>query len=300
MPPTTPSTAELTRRLRTVLFVPGDRPDRIPKAAASGSTAIAIDLEDAVAESRKEEARQHTVDAITALPTDGPLVAVRVNAPDTGLADGDVAALADVLHRVDAVIVPMSSAPEQVRHVSGLLADAEERAGVAPGRVRLIPLVETARGILDAREVAAADPRVLTMSFGPADLSHELGVVPTAEGGELAVARSLLVLAAAAANLPRPIDGPHLDLDDEAGLRVSARRARALGFAGKQVIHPRQIPVVADVFAPTADEVAWARRVDEAFGAAERTGVSSIRLEDGTFVDYPIAARARAILAEAR
>lgn len=285
-------------RLRTLLFVPGDRPDRIPKAAAAGADGIAIDLEDAVALSRKDAARRSVAEALGAMPPSGPVVTVRINAVDTGLAEADVDALEPVLDRVHLVIVPMSSGPDAVRAAAALLGRAERRAGLEPGRTGIIPLVETAAGIAEARDIAAADERVHTLAFGPADLSRELGVTPTADGEELFVARCQLVLAAAAAAKPQPIDGPHLDLDDADGLARSAAKARRLGFGGKQVLHPRQIPVVASAFAPTAEELRWARRVDEAFRAAEAAGVSSIRLDDGTFVDYPIAHRARALLAE--
>lgn len=294
----TSSPAATPMRLRTLLFVPGDRPDRIAKAAAAGADGIAIDLEDAVAASRKEAAREAIPAAVAALPTARPRVIVRINAVDTGLAEADVEALEPVLDQVELVIIPMSTTPSGIRHASALLERAERRAGLEPGRTGIIALVETAAGILDARAVAAADPRVRTLAFGPADLSRELGVTPTADGNEMFVAQSHVVLAAAAAGCQQPIDGPHLDLDDLDGLARSAARARRLGFGGKQVIHPRQIPVVAAAFAPTAAEIDWARRVDEAFRAAETAGVSSIRLDDGTFVDYPIAHRARALLAD--
>ncbi|WP_211367123.1 HpcH/HpaI aldolase/citrate lyase family protein [Pseudonocardia kunmingensis] len=288
----------MSHRLRTLLFVPADRPDRIPKAAAAGADGIAVDLEDAVAVSRKDEARAGLAPALAALPAGGPVVAVRVNAVDTGLAEADVAALEPVLARVDLVVVPMCSGPSAVRAVAALLDRAEARAGLEPGRTGLLPLVETAAGVAEARAIAAADPRVRTLTFGPADLSNELGVTPTADGDELFVARSTVVLGAAAAGRVGPIDGPYLDLDDAEGLARSAARARRLGFAGKQVIHPRQIPVVAAAFAPTEEQLRWARRVDEAFREAEAAGVSSLRLDDGTFIDYPIAHRARALLAQ--
>jgi citrate lyase subunit beta / citryl-CoA lyase len=285
-------------RLRTLLFVPGDRPDRIPKAAAAGADGIAVDLEDAVALSRKDAARHAVAESLAALPPGEPVVTVRINAVDTGLAEADVEALEPVLGRVDLVIVPMCSSPDAVREAAALLGQAEHRAGLEPGRTGIIPLVETATGIFAARDVAAADERVHTLAFGPADLSRELRVTPTALGEELFVARCQLVLAAAAAGRAAPIDGPYLDLDDTEGLRRSAATARRLGFGGKQVLHPRQVPVVAAAFAPSAEELRWARRVDEAFREAEAAGVSSIRLDDGTFVDYPIAHRARALLGE--
>ncbi|MDF2823584.1 MAG: citrate lyase [Mycobacterium sp.] len=283
--------------LRTLLFVPGDRPDRIAKAVASAADGVAVDLEDAVALSRKGAARDAAVGALSALSAQGgPVICVRVNAMDSGLAEDDLAALQPVLSRIDLIIVPMSGDAPTVRRAAELLAGAESAAGTEPGRIGIIPLVETAAGILGAQAIAAADPRVHTLSFGPADLSRELGITPTADGDEFLFARSQLVLAAAAAHLAPPVDGPYLDLGDAEGLLRAARRARALGFSGKQVIHPAQIPAVAQAFAATEAEISWATTVDEAFSAAEAQGVSSIRLPDGTFVDYPIAQRARAIL----
>jgi citrate lyase subunit beta/citryl-CoA lyase len=283
-------------RLRTLLFVPGDRADRIGKALAAGADGVAVDLEDAVAVTAKAVARGTTADALATPAPNWPVVAVRINAVDTGLAEADIDALAPVIGAVDLIIVPMSSTASGIRHVATLLDHAETAAGLEPGRTGIIPLVETAAGILDARAIATSHLRVRTLAFGPADLSRELGVTPTADGEELFLARSQLVLATAAAGLPRPLDGPHLDLDDDDGLARSAARAHRLGFGGKQVIHPRQIGTVAAAFTATAQELAWARKVDEAFRYAEAAGVSSIRLDDGTFVDYPVARRARTML----
>ncbi|WP_396913023.1 HpcH/HpaI aldolase/citrate lyase family protein [Mycolicibacterium sp.] len=286
--------------LRTLLFVPGDRPDRIAKAAASGAVGIAIDLEDAVAVSRKGVAREAVTATLPGLATKAaPVICVRINAIDSGFAEDDVAALEPALHRIDLVIVPMSAEPDGIRRVAQLLSRAERSAATQSGRIGIVPLVETAAGILNAQTLAAADPRVHTLSFGPADLSRELGIVPTADGDEFLFARSQLVLAAAAARCPPPVDGPYLDLGDDDGLARSASRARALGFSGKQVIHPAQIATVAAAFAISSSEIEWAREVDAAFTAAEAEGVSSIRLPNGTFVDYPVAQRARAILAYA-
>lgn len=285
--------------LRTLLFVPGDRPDRIRKAYASGADGIAVDLEDAVAASAKAQARESAVRAIAALKagqSPPPTLCVRINALATGLAETDIRALVPVLGAVRLVILPMTSGATAVTELAGLLAEAEALAGLPRGRVGILPLVETAAGVLAAKQIAAAHDRVHTLTFGPADLSRELGVTPTADGTELLHARSQLVLAAAAAGRVPPIDGPHLVLNDPDGLARSASGARRLGFGGKQVIHPSQLAPVQQAFRPTPAELAWAREVDRAFGEAERRGVAAIQLPDGGFVDYPIARRARAIL----
>ena len=157
-------------------------------------------------------------------------------------------------------------------------------------------MAETARGVLAAREIAEASPRLRTFIFGPADLARELGLELTADGLEQLHARSAIVLAARAAGKEGPVDGPYLKLDDDEGCAVSSAWARRLGFQGKVVLHPRQLPIAAAAFAPGERELAWAREVDRAFAEAEAAGVSSIKLADGTFVDVPVARRAREIL----
>lgn len=282
--------------IRTVLFVPGDRGDRIPKAATAGADAVAIDLEDAVARGRKHVARATAAEALAALPDTSVLLWVRVNGVTSGLLADDMSVLIPVLARLDAIVLPMVDSPRHVEALAALLDEAEQSAGDVAGRVGIVPLIETAAGVLSAAAIAASSARVRTLTLGPADLSQQIGVTLTPQGSELLAVRSQLVLAAAAAGLPAPIDGPWLGLDDEEGLRTATRAAKALGFAGKQVLHPKQLDVVRAVFAPTIEEMDWAHRVDDAFTAAEAQGVSSIRLDDGTFVDYPVALRARAIL----
>jgi citrate lyase subunit beta / citryl-CoA lyase len=288
----------VTLRLRTALFVPADRPERIAKAVAQPTDAVVVDFEDAVADSAKESARATAVRAIGGVADPHPHLMVRVNAADTPWFADDVAALEPVLDTLAAVVLPMTTTAEDVLLLEQRLTTAGGRRATT-NDVRIVPIVETAAGVLAAREIAAASDRVETLLFGAADLSTELQVEATAKGEELLHARSHVVLAAAAAGVSRPVDGPYLRLDDLTGLGRSTEHARALGFAGKAVIHPSQLDTVASVLAPTAEEVRWARNVDEAFTAAERDGRASIRLDDGTFVDYPVARRARAILTEA-
>jgi citrate lyase subunit beta/citryl-CoA lyase len=281
---------------RSTLFVPGDRPERIAKALGSGAEAVVVDLEDAVAESVKDQARQLAVRSLTDGHNAAATVLVRCNAVRTPHFTADVAALRPLLGRLGAVVLPMVEGPSDVQFLDEELRAAEEEAGLAPGATRIVPTVETAAGALDARHIAGASPRVLTLLFGSADLSHQLAVTPTAAGDELAVARSLVVLGAAAAGVAAPIDGPYLVLDDDTGLQTSTRRARDLGFGGKAVIHPAQLPTVTRLFRPTEEELSWAREVNAAFLEAEGQGRSAVRLRDGTFIDYPVAQRARALL----
>jgi len=285
-------------RLRTALFVPGDQPQRIAKGVGYATDAVVVDFEDAVSDVAKARAREVATAAISRLESATPLLLVRVNGPDTPWFDDDLSALVPVLDRIWAVVLPKATTMEDVTRLHNRLAELESD-GLQGRGTGILPIVETAAGVLSAKEIASASARVRTLLFGAADLSMELHVDTTADGGELLHARSHVVLAAAAAGLGRPLDGPYLRLDDPAGLRRSTEQALRLGFGGKAVIHPGQLETVTSVFAPTGGQVRWALAVEEAFTAAERDGRASIRLDDGTFVDYAVARRARAILAEA-
>jgi citrate lyase subunit beta/citryl-CoA lyase len=269
--------------LRTILFAPGDDRRKIDKALSLGATVAMLELEDAVAASQKDTARAIVRESALAARSDGPLVGVRINSPASGLADADLDALAPALQRIALITVPMVDELERV-------------AGAPAGGVAILAMAETARGVLAAREIAESSPRLRTFIFGPADLGRELGVEPTAEGREHLYARSAIVLAARAAGKESPVDGPHLKLDDDEGCALSSAWARRLGFQGKVVLHPRQLPIAAAAFAADEHELAWAREVDRAFAQAEATGISSLKLPDGTFVDEPVAQRARDIL----
>ena len=282
--------------LRTLLFAPGNDARKAGRALAAPVSAACLDLEDAVAPSQKVAARAAVVEAIAAAPAEAR-VAVRVNGAASGLLDDDLDALAPALPRLDLVVVPMVDGPDVVRHVAARLDGLERAAGATPGRIRLLAVTETAAGILAAPAIAAADERLETLVFGPADLALELGVELTADGEELRHARSAVVLAARAAGRTAPVDGPHVDVADDEGCRINTRWSRRLGFQGKLVIHPRQIAIVDEVFLPGAAELEQARAVVEAYDAALADGVASIRMPDGRFVDAPIADRARALLA---
>jgi citrate lyase subunit beta / citryl-CoA lyase len=280
--------------LRTLLFAPGNDRRKIDKALGLGASLVMLDLEDAVALGEKAAARAAVREALLAAPAGSPPLGVRINATGSGLADDDLDALADALPRIALITIPMAEGPDDVRHVAARL-DALEPAAGAPATPLLV-MAETARAILGARAIAESSERVRTLLFGPADLGRELGVEPTAEGFEYLHARSALVLAARAAGREPPVDGPYLVLDDDDGCAVSAAWSRRLGFQGKVALHPRQMPIVTAAFAPDERELAWAHAVDAAFREAEAAGVASIKLADGTFVDYAVAARARDLL----
>lgn len=279
LPAPGPTTAADVASARTMLFVPGDRPERYGKAAASGADVIVIDLEDAVAPDAKGAAR----DAAVAWFAEGGVGVVRVNAPDTEYFDADVAALAP---HVDVVVLPKAQDPQVIAALVARLRDARPDAAV-------FALIETAKGILAAAQTAEV-PGVVRLAFGNFDLSTELGLSPD-DHQALWPLRTQLVVASAAAGLPAPVDGVSGSIDDAAVIEVDTRHAVRVGYGAKLCIHPRQVPVVAAGFAPSDDEIAWATRV---LAAWDQTTSGAVAL-DGKMIDKPVIDRARRVLAAA-
>jgi len=277
--------------LRTLLFAPGNQPRKLARVASFGADAVVLDLEDAVAVGEKVKARELVREALRGFQDQSPVVMARVNGLATGLTGDDLDAV--VVPGLRAVLVPKVEAPDDLREVDSRLATLEARVGIPPGTIRLLPLVETARGIARVEDIARAAPsRVHALIFGQADLTADLGIDLTNDGAEILYARSRVVVAARAADLAPPIDGPYLDLRDEEGLIRDARRARQLGFQGKVVVYPPQVAPVNHAFSfVPPDELALARKIVEAFEAAEAAGSAAIQV-DGIFVDYPIYHRA--------
>lgn len=268
----------MTMRWRSLLFVPGNRPDLAAKAPRSGPDAVVLDLEDAVPPAAKVEARASVARAAAELAGSVP-VCVRVNPPATEWFAGDVAALPPGLA---AVVVPKLDTAAQVAAVGDALGD----------RPVMIAGIETVRGVADARTVLA--PPVAACYFGAEDYIADLGGVRTSGNAEVAWARAFVAVAARLAGIPA-LDMVTIDFRDGGRFQVEAREARALGYAGKMCIHPAQVPLARAAFHPTADEIDWARRLLAAFAAA---GGDTIAFE-GQMVDEVVAARARALLAAA-
>jgi citrate lyase subunit beta / citryl-CoA lyase len=262
---------------RTFLFVPGDRPDRFAKAAASGADAVVLDLEDAVAQDRKHSAREHVRDWLGARH---PSV-VRVNAAGTPWHGDDMAMISGQQDAVTAVMVPKAEDAERLAALSRSL----------PAGTRIIPLIETAAGIARAVPLCAV-ARVARPAFGSVDLAAQLGVDHRLHEA-LQFARSALVLAAAAGGCAGPVDGVTTSLADESSLRTDIEHAIALGFTGKLCIHPRQIAVANQLLSPSDADITWASQIV----AAARDG--SVTVRDGQMIDRPVVLRAQALLARA-
>lgn len=287
--------------LRSYLFAPGNDALVMRKALGAGADAVVLDLEDSVPAELKGAARatvaallaEHSTDGSSDAPG-GPELHIRVNRSGDGY-DRDDLRVAVSSPLVRAVRLPKTDGPEMVRAAAAILAEAERDHGRPIGSTELHPTIESARGVLECRSIAASDPRVTRVVLGHADLLADLG----AQGDDalaLLVPASLVVLASRAEGIGSPIDGAFTDVIDEDGLRASLARARALGMFGKSAIHPRQLPAIHEAHAPTIDELRWAGRVVTSLTAAEHDG-SGVALLDGAMIDLAIVRRAEGLLA---
>ncbi len=278
--------------IRTLLFAPGNNARRVEKALNSNADAAIIDLEDSVPNAEKEATRPLVRQALSQGRRN--LAYVRVNGLTTPWAFGDLKAV--VCPQLDGIVLAKAESGEAVRLVDWLVGALEREAGMTRGRIDLIPLVETARGLANAEEIAAACPRVKHLAFGAGDYTTDLGINLSKEGTEIFYARSRLAAVSCAAGIDPPIDTVFLDIRDTEALTADACMARRLGFQGKLVIHPDQVAPVNEAFTPGTEEVAQAQEIVNAFEQAEAQGVGAIQV-GGRLVDYPIARHARRILA---
>ena len=282
--------------MRTALFAPGTRPDRVDKAVATSADVVIIDLEDAVPPEHKAEARQVVAAKLAQHPASR--LVVRCNALDTEFFADDLAALAGL--GLACLFVPKVEEVEGLAEVEQALAKLE-RSGDAPlGATNLLCLLETARGVANAWAItshAATLPRACMVAFGAADYAADMGIELTADGAELSYPRAKISNASHAAGLAGPLDSPYMyDLKDLDLLRAEARLARSLGFAGKLCIHPNQIDICNQVFSPTPEEVAFAQMVIEAFEQTRESGQGVLQVK-GKFIDKPVVERCQRILA---
>lgn len=288
-----PTAVQQVRQARSLLFVPGDRPERFDKAVATGADVVIIDLEDAVAPETKAAAREAAVAWLSA----GGRAAVRVNAADSPEHADDVTALAGIASAAaesGAASTSPASAPPPAGLLAVVLPKADDpglaSAVAAQTGAPVIALVESALGIVRAHDLASVDG-VARLAFGHLDYAVDLGSGNDREA--MLLARSTLVLASRTGGLPGPIDGVTTALDDAELLADDLAYARNLGLTAKLLIHPRQVAPTHAAHRPSEEEVAWAHRVIEAAAAG-----GAVRV-DGDMVDAPVVARAEDILTRA-
>lgn len=290
------SRASESMRRSTMLFVPGSDEAKMRKSLCFGGTPLIWDLEDAVAEAAKAHAR----DLVGQMLRDyvgSQTVYVRVNQAGSRNFEEDLREV--VGPGLSGIVVPKIGNVAQMVHVSSAIGMAEAEAGLPDGSVPLIAIIETAEGVQNVREIAAASPRLQALTLGPGDLALDLGLMgPDVDGlpsPVLVHAMCALVFASIAAGLEAPHDGAYPDYEDLTGLERRSRFARDLGFGAKHSIHPVQIPIIEAGFRPSEEELERARVIVERYDEAEAAGIGAIGVQRA-LVDYPIAERARQML----
>jgi citrate lyase subunit beta/citryl-CoA lyase len=281
--------------IRTALFVPGNRPDRVDKAVDTAADVVIIDLEDAVPYSQKKETRPVVREKI--LDYQERPVLVRINALDTEFFQEDLDAV--LVEGLSCVMVPKVETAAQILEINRGLLEVEAKKGMRPGSVSIIPLIESALAVENVFQIVSqrTDPeRLFTVAFGAADFALDMGFEITKTGEELFYPRARIAVACRAAGVKPPLDTPFMiDLKDPEALEADIKRACRLGFQGKLCIHPNQIDICNRLFSPTTEEIEYAQKVVQAFDEAEAGGSAAIQL-DGKFVDYPVVERCRRIL----
>jgi citrate lyase subunit beta/citryl-CoA lyase len=284
--------------MRSLLFVPADGGSKLDKAMASGADAVILDLEDSIVPERKDIARAAAMDFLkrASAAVQRPRLLVRVNGLDTGMTDDDLDAI--VAGKPDAIVFPKAEGAPSVVHLDAKLTAREAIAGLPEGRIKVLAqAVETAAGLFAAGTFRNASRRLIGLTWGPEDLSAELGAATNRDAhGDLTepyrLARSVCLYAAAAAKLPA-IETVYVDFSNSEGLRRDSEAARRDGFTGRLAIHPAQVPVINEVFTPTSVEIDKAKAVVAAFAAQPGAGTVGI---EGKMYDRPHLVRAQALL----
>lgn len=275
------------RPRRCLLFMPGDDLKKIQKGIALDVDSIVMDLEDGVALNRKAEARATIANALHDLDFGRSERIVRLNSIGSGFEYDDLAAV--LLHHPDSLMLPKVESAEQVHWLDRRLADTA---------LRLLVLIETARGVVNLKEIAAASDRIDALIFGAEDLAGDIGATRTRDGWEIFYARGAVVTYAAAFGL-QAIDTLVIDFNDEAALIADCQFGARLGYSGKLAIHPRQVNVIQSLFTPTDEQIAAAQRLIAAHDEQQALGTGAFAF-DGKMIDMPAIRAAQQVLAKAR
>jgi len=288
------------RPLRSLLWVPGNREDWIPKAVASGADALILDLEDSVPYSEKLTARETVARYLHTDTATNPAIFVRVNELGGGLIEDDIEAI--ISRRLYGILLPKVYGPEDIVTADTLLSHYERCAGLDVGQTVIKPGIETARGIREAYQIGCASPRVAHIGVGHmkgGDAARALGFQWTREGKETFYIRAKVLLDARAAGDPYPCADPWSDIGDLDGLRAFLVEMRQLGYTGFTPLHPSHVPIANEVFTPTAEEIAGWQGIIQEMEKARKQGRAAVVYE-GQMIDTAMEKMARDMLDVAR
>jgi citrate lyase beta subunit len=276
--------------------MPGDDRRKIEKATTLGVDCICMDMEDGTAVSKKAEARAVISQAMKELEFGDSERCIRINSIGSGFEKDDLASA--LAARPEAIVVPKIETAKQVKWVSKQIESYELSNKLDVGSIRLLIGLETAKGILNLKEIAEADKRLEAMIFGGEDYAASIGAMRTKLATELLYARQAVV-AACAANDLQALDIVFIDFKDTEGLRAEAQEGAEFGFSGKQIIHPNQVQITQEAFTPSEEAIAYAKRVVETFEASQKEGNGAYAL-DGKMIDMPLLRNAQKVLDRAK
>ena len=281
------------RLIRSILFVPCTVQKFIDGAPRSGPDVICLDLEDSVPPAEKANARERAAEALSSMPRSGYDLIVRINSLETGLLEDDLAAV--VKPGLDGISLPKANSPATIAQVDNYLAPLEKQQGMAEGSVKIIPFLETAQGIINAREICLSSPRLVAAAMGAEDFTTDMRISRSKSGKEIEWARAHVAIACNAADII-PIDTPELDYKDLDHLEKECQFSLSIGYKGKYCIHPSQIKTVNRIFGPSAEDISQAQLLINQF---EKEGIekgSAAISINGTVVDWPHYTRAQRFL----
>ena len=281
---------------RALLYMPGDDRRKIEKSTTLGVDCICMDMEDGVAVNRKVEARAVIAQAMKELDFGNSERCIRINSIGSGLEVYDLAA--GLSAHPDTIVVPKIESAEQVKWVTEHIQAFEVSSNKEIGSIHLLIGVETAKGILNLKEIAESDRRLEAIIFGAEDYAASIGAKRTKEGTEVLYARQAVVTACAANEL-QAIDMVFIDFRDNEGLRLEAEQGAGFGFSGKQIIHPNQVAAVQEAYTPSTESIEYAKRIVESFEASQREGKGAYAL-DGKMIDMPLLRNAQKVLDRAQ
>jgi citrate lyase subunit beta/citryl-CoA lyase len=278
-----------------MLYLPGNNPNMLTRGYLFGSDGLILDLEDAVPQSEKDAARILVRGVLKHCEFGGCELTVRINGIDTEFWRDDLAAVAP--HGIHGVRVPKVETPQTVRDIDDELSSIESRSNIPIGTIRMFCLLETAFGVWNAYDIATASQRVTAIIPGGEDLAADLRTSRSGDGTELEWARRMMIIAARAAGVDA-LDTAYPRITDDEGLRREVKFTKQLGYDGKSVIHPNQIPIVHELYAPTSQEIETAKKIVSAAKEAASRGLGAISV-DGRMVDLPVVRRAEFTLERA-
>lgn len=283
------------RSRRAILYMPGDNWKMITKSITLGVDSICMDMEDGTAINKKAEARETIAKALQELDFGSSEKLARINSVGSGWEKDDIEAV--LPFHPDGIVIPKVESYDQVEWASKIIESAELKNGWKVNSIRILIGIETAKGILNLKEIAS-HPRLDAMIFGGEDFAASIGAKRTKEAIELLYARQAVIVACAAHDL-QAIDIVTIDYKDEELLKRESEFGSRLGFSGKQIIHPAQVAVAQKAFTPSEEEIAYAKRIVETFEASQKEGRGAYSL-DGKMIDMPLLKHAQKVLTKAK